>query len=97
MHIVKYQVSFNLNYFVYNLSLKIAFSTILGCKAKYVIEGNLGNDTFAKITLTRTGNITHKKGEQAKNQIRQPQRSKLAQKIIREKLTAHDVAVDSFK
>lgn len=71
-------------------------SNFKGCNASYTINGNFGEEDFFKITLTRSGEITHKHGEQAKNQIRQPQRNKLIERILKEKLTAHDVHKESL-
>ena len=77
-----------------NTSFK--YNHFLGCHAKYIVVGNYGVDVFFKIDLIRNGEITHKAGEQATNQVRGAKRSKLVERILKEKLTAHDVHIESL-
>ena len=51
---------------------------------------------FFQINLIRNGKITHKKGEQAKIQLRGAKRRNLARRMLKEKLSPHEVHMESL-
>ena len=60
--------------------MSFKYKNCLGCHAKYIVCN---------------GEITHKAREQARNQTRGAKRSKLVERMLKEKLTPHDVHIVS--